>query len=50
MNTIISFVATIAKQGDLRVIIIPKKYRGSVKDYEGEHVKITVDEIIPQDR
>lgn len=48
MSTVASFVATIAKQGELRVVIIPKKYRPKLKNYEGEHVKITIEEIIPQ--
>lgn len=38
LKRIIKGTATIVKQGDKRLIIIPKKYHDEVKDYEGKEI------------
>jgi len=42
---ILKFVGTIASQGDMRVIIIPKRMHPKIKKHEGEQVKIIVEEL-----
>jgi antitoxin component of MazEF toxin-antitoxin module len=39
------FVATIAHQGEMRVIVIPKRLHGKVSVFEGEQVKISIEKI-----
>jgi antitoxin component of MazEF toxin-antitoxin module len=39
------FVATISHQGDMRVIVVPKRLHKKLEMYEGSQVKITIEEI-----
>jgi antitoxin component of MazEF toxin-antitoxin module len=45
LTEILKFVATIVKQGDMRVIIIPKKLHPKISKHEGDQVKITIEDI-----
>jgi hypothetical protein len=45
LTEILKFVATIVKQGDMRVIIIPKKLHPKISKRDGDQVKITIEEI-----
>ena len=39
------FVATIAHQGEMRVIVIPKRMHDKISTFEDEQVKITIEKI-----
>jgi len=41
----LKFVATIAHQGSMRVIVIPKRLHKKTSSMEGEQVKITLEKI-----
>lgn len=45
MADIVKFVATIAHQGEMRVLVIPKRLHEKVSPFEGEQVKITIEKI-----
>lgn len=45
LTEILKFVATIVKQGDMRVLIIPKKLHPKISKYEGDQVKVTIEDI-----
>gem|GEM_PF-3593851 len=45
MTEILKFVATIVKQGDMRVLIIPKRLHPKITKRDGEQVKVTIEEI-----
>ena len=38
LKRILKGTATIVKQGDKRIIIIPKQYHDKIKDYEGNQI------------
>jgi len=42
---ILKFVATIASQGDMRVLVIPKRLHPKIKKHEGIQVKVILEEI-----
>jgi antitoxin component of MazEF toxin-antitoxin module len=43
MTEIVQFRVKIAKQGDGRIIYIPKEYLGSIKQFEDEYVNVTLE-------
>ncbi|AJM93036.1 hypothetical protein NPIRD3C_1826 [Nitrosopumilus piranensis] len=45
MTEIAKFVATVSHQGDMRVIVVPKRLHKKFERYEGSQVKITIEEI-----
>lgn len=45
MADTMQFVATIAHQGEMRVIVIPKRMHEKVSSFEGDQVKITIEKI-----
>jgi len=42
---ILKFVATVAHQGDMRVIVVPKRLHKKIMNFEDEQVKVTVEKI-----
>lgn len=45
MSEILRFVATISHQGQMRVIVIPKRLHKKLIGLEDEQVKITLEKI-----
>lgn len=41
----VKFVATVAHQGEMRVIVIPKRLHKKIMDFEDEQVKVTLEKI-----
>jgi len=45
LTDILKFVATVAHQGDMRVIVIPKRLHKKITNFEEEQVKVTLEKI-----
>ena len=45
LTEVVKFVATVAHQGEMRVIVIPKRLHKKIVDFEEEQVKITLEKI-----
>ena len=45
MTEILKFVAKIAHQGDMRVIIIPKRLHKKIENLDEDQVKIIIEKI-----
>ena len=45
MADTVTFVATIAHQGEMRVVVVPKRLHEKIASLDGEQVKITIEKI-----
>ncbi|MEW6044225.1 MAG: hypothetical protein WAO91_01610 [Candidatus Nitrosotenuis sp.] len=45
MTETLKFVATVAHQGQMRVIVIPKRLHKKLEGFEEEQIKVTLEKL-----